>query len=428
MKIILAIMMLIQLAFADIDLYKRENKDANNTLLIVGGIHGNEAGGYFAPSILVSNYTIQSNNLWIIPNLNKDSIMAYRRGVNGDMNRKFAKTLSKKDKDKKIVDEVKKIILDKQVSLVLNLHDGHGFYRKDYQGSVFNPTAWGQTCVIDQCNLNTKQKFGNLNEIASKVTTNINKQLLDSHHEFDVRNTKTKFDDEAMQLSLTYFAVTNNKPAFAIETSKNLSFLAQKVFYQLLAIEEFMKIMNIKYTRDFKLTEKGISKLLKEYGSIKINDNISLDINNIKKYLNYIPLKSENNSFKFTHPLGKIKREKNSYAIYIGDRRVSTLKAQRFKLAESCPESFDISIDGEIKSIKKASTFDVKKEFNIKTVDDIRVNVIGFSAKKMKQESGLDISLNKIHKRFSIDKEQKTYRIEFYKGDKFCSMSMVHFK
>jgi len=428
MKIILAIMMLIQLAFADIDLYKRENKDANNTLLIVGGIHGNEAGGYFAPSILVSNYTIQSNNLWIIPNLNKDSIMAYRRGVNGDMNRKFAKILSKKDKDKKIVDEVKKIILDKQVSLVLNLHDGHGFYRKDYQGSVFNPTAWGQTCVIDQCNLNTKQKFGNLNEIASKVTTNINKQLLDSHHEFDVRNTKTKFDDEAMQLSLTYFAVTNNKPAFAIETSKNLSFLAQKVFYQLLAIEEFMKIMNIKYTRDFKLTEKGISKLLKEYGSIKINDNISLDINNIKKYLNYIPLKSENNSFKFTHPLGKIKREKNSYAIYIGDRRVSTLKAQRFKLAESCPESFDISIDGEIKSIKKASTFDVKKEFNIKTVDDIRVNVIGFSAKKMKQESGLDISLNKIHKRFSIDKEQKTYRIEFYKGDKFCSMSMVHFK
>ena len=428
MKIVLTLIMFIQLSFAGIDLYKRENKDANNTLLIVGGIHGNEAGGYFAPSILVTNYTIESNNLWIIPNLNEDSIMAYRRGVNGDMNRKFAKTLSSKDKDKKIVDEVKKIILDKQVSLVLNLHDGHGFYRKDYQGSVFNPTAWGQTCVIDQCNLNTKQKFGNLNEIASKVTKNINKQLLDSHHEFDVRNTKTKFDDEAMQLSLTYFAVTNNKPAFAIETSKNLSFLSQKVFYQLLAIEEFMKIMNIKFTRNFELTEKGINKLLQEYGTLKINNNIFLDFNNIKKYLSYIPLKSTNNLFTFTHPLGKIKREKGGYGVFIGNKRVTTLKAQRFKLAQGCPENIELFIDGKKTALKKATEFDVNTSFKIKSIDGIRVNIIGYSSKKLKEESNIEISLDKLQKRFSIDKQQKKYRIEFYKNNEFCSMSMVHFK
>jgi len=428
MKIVLAMIVLVQLVFGDIDLYKRENRDANNTLLIIGGIHGNEAGGYFAPSILITNYTIESNNLWVIPNLNQASIMAYKRGVHGDMNRKFAKKLSIKDKDKGIVDAIKKIILNKQVSLVLNLHDGHGFYRKEYQGTVFNPTAWGQTCVIDQCELNTTQKFGNLNEIASRVSKNVNKTLLNKHHIFDVRNTKTKFDDEAMQLSLTYFAVTHNKPAFAIETSKNLSSLSQKVFYQLSAIEEFMKVMDIKFTRNFDLTEKGISEILKEYGSLTINNNIDFNLSDIKRNLNYIPVKSEHNSFEFTHPLGKIKRVHNSYEVYIGNKKISTLNAQRFELAEGCPESFDIMIDGKLQSIKKASQFNVEKTFNIQDIKDIRVNIIGFSAKKVKQESGLDIILDKIHKRFSVDKEQKTYRIEFYKNDKFCSMSMVHFK
>ncbi|MEA3228453.1 MAG: M99 family carboxypeptidase catalytic domain-containing protein, partial [Campylobacterota bacterium] len=357
MKIVLLLLFIIEFSYANIDIYKKENRDSNATLLVVGGIHGDEAGGYFAPSILSTNYKINSKNLWIIPNLNPDSILAYKRGINGDMNRKFAKELNHKDKDKQIIDEVKKIILNKKVSLILNLHDGHGFYRKNHQGTVFNPNAWGQTCVIDQCKLDTKQKFGNLNEIASSVRDSINKKLLEKHHKFNIRNTKTKFDDEAMQLSLTYFAVTNNKPSFAIETSKNLSSLSQKVFYQLLAIEEFMKIMDINFTRDFELNENTITKLLKEYGDLKINNNISFNLNNIKKHLSYIPLKSEDNLFEFTHPLGKIKRYKNSYGIFIGNKKVTTLNPQRFQSSNGCPESFSIEIDDNLKSLKKSSEF-----------------------------------------------------------------------
>lgn len=76
--------------YADIQLIKKENKDSKTTLLVIGGIHGNEPGGYFAPSILATHYKILSKNLWIVPNLNKDSIIANKRGINGDMNRKFA--------------------------------------------------------------------------------------------------------------------------------------------------------------------------------------------------------------------------------------------------------------------------------------------------------------------------------------------------
>ncbi|MFT5661456.1 MAG: hypothetical protein ACI9TV_002102, partial [Sulfurimonas sp.] len=166
---------------ANIQVIKKTNKDSNTTLLVIAGIHGNEPGSYFAGSILATHYSIETKNLWIVPNLNKISIRDNKRGVHGDMNRKFS-FIKEHDKDKKIVEEVKKLILSQNVSLVLNLHDGHGFYRKDFQGKIFNPNAWGQTCVIDQCKLNENQPFGNLNQIASQVKNNINKVLIQEHH------------------------------------------------------------------------------------------------------------------------------------------------------------------------------------------------------------------------------------------------------
>ena len=413
--------------FADIQLVKKENPDSNTTLLVIGGIHGNEPGGYFSASILATHYTINSKNLWIVPNLNKESIRENKRGIHGDMNRKFAK-VSNNDKDAEIVKKIKEIILSKNVSLVLNLHDGHGFYRKENKGSIFNPNAWGQTCVIDQCTLRDKQEFGDLNSIASRVKQNINKKLLKKHHSFNVKNTQTKYDDEAMQLSLTYFAVTNDKPAFAIETSKNLSSLSQKVFYQLLAIEEFMKIMDIKFTRDFELNEKKIDKIIKNYGTLKINDNILLNFSDIKKSLSYLPLKSKGNVFEFSHPLGSYKKHRGNYVIYVGNKKLTTLKPQYFKMASACPDKFDILIDGKISSIDKTSDFFVNVDFKVLKKKGYRVNVIGYHAKGHVDESDITINFKNLNRRFSVDKKNKVYRVEFYKNDEFCSMNMVHFR
>jgi hypothetical protein len=414
-------------ASENIQLIKQENSDSNTTLLVVGGIHGNEPGGYTAAEVLATHYKITSKNLWIIPNLNRASIMANRRGIHGDMNRKFA-TMKKNDKDKKIVDEIKKIILSKNVSLVLNLHDGHGFYRKNNQGSIFNPTAWGQTCVIDQCNLKEEQEFGNLNNIASTVKNNVNTQLIKKHHSFNVKNTKTKYDDEAMQLSLTYFAVTNNKPAFAIETSKNLSTLSQKVFYQLLAIEEFMKIMNITFIRDFDLNAKSIAKIVKDYGFLIINDNIKLDLGNIKKSLRFIPIKSLKNKFIFSNPLGDFKKVKGKYFIYVGGKRLSTLKPQYFRISDNCQDKFDVIADGKKISVNKASSFFVKDDFKVLKSKDTRVNIIGYQSKHNSNESNISVKLKNLNKKFSVDRDNKVYRIEFYNKNEFCFMSMVKFK
>ena len=427
MKLCIVILFLFQLLHADVNILKQENPDSNTTLLIIGGIHGDEPGGYFAASLLSTHYKITSKNLWVIPNLNQDSIIANKRGLYGDMNRKFS-SIKNSDHDKKTIEEIKQIMLEKNVSLILNLHDGHGFYREKDQGSIFNPNAWGQTCVIDQCKLKEDQEFGNLNEIASTVKRNLNKRLLQKHHSFAVKNTNTKFEDEAMQLSLTYFAVTNNKPAFALESSKNLSTLSQKVFYQLLAIEEFMKIMGITYTRNFKFTEKGIAQIIQEYGSLMINSNILLNFSDIKKSLSYIPLKSKSNDFAFTHPLGKVKKSNGNYVVYIGNKQVVILKPQYFKLSDDCPNKIGVVIDKEFTFVKKASTFYVNDDFKVIKGENLRVNVIGYHKKGVVEESNININLKDLNNKFSVDNLNKTYRVEFYKNDEFCSMSMVHFK
>jgi hypothetical protein len=414
-------------ASSDVQLIKKENSDSNTTLLVIGGIHGDEPGGYFAASILATHYNIKSKNLWIVPNLNKYSIQANKRGINGDMNRKFS-VIKKGDKDSSIINEIKKIILAKKVSLVLNLHDGNGFYRKENKGNIFNPNAWGQTCVIDQCKLKQNQPFGNLNSIALTVTQNINKKLLKEHHTLDVKNTNTKFEDEAMQLSLTYFAVTNNKPAFAIESSKNLPSLSKKVFYQLLAIEEFMNIMKISFKRDFVLNEIELNKILKEYGTLQINNNISLNLFDIKKYLSYIPIKSNGNKFKFSHPLGSVKKVNGKFVVFIGNKKITTLKPQYFEIAQNCEQTFDVEIDKQLKSLNSTSSFIVNDDFRIVQDGDFRVNVIGFKSGSLLSETGVDINYKSLDKRFSVDKSQRTFRIEFYKDDKFCSMSTAHFK
>ncbi len=411
---------------ADVQLIKKENSGSDTTLLVIGGIHGDEPGGYFSASILATHYKINSKNLWIVPNLNQKSIQKNSRGVNGDMNRKFA-VIKNGDKDKKIVDEIKNIITQKKVSLVINLHDGNGFYRKTDKGNIFNPNAWGQTCVIDQCDLNQTQPFGNLNTIALDIKERINKRLIEEHHTFDVKNTNTKFDDEAMQLSLTYYAVTHDKPAFAIESSKNLPSLSQKVFYHLLAIEEFMNIMEIDFTREFDLDEKNIAKLLEEHGDLNINDNISINLTNIKKYLSFIPIKSESNVFKFSNPLGNIAREGRDFVAYIGNKKVVTLSPQYFKMSESCADTFDVIVDGVKVTLNKTSDIIVNDDFNVIEQSGYRVNVIGFTSEGLSNESGVSIKLKDFDKRFSIDIDNRVYRVEFYKNNEFCHMSKVHF-
>jgi hypothetical protein len=409
------------------DLYKKESS-GENTLLVIGGIHGDEPGGYFAPSVLVQNYTIKKGSLWVVPNLNFDSIVRNRRGIYGDMNRKFNK-VEKNDEDYETVQNIKKLILDKKVDLILNLHDGRGFYRHKWESSIFNPSAWGQAFIIDQTKLHKDIKFSNLDEIAKKVSENLNTGLVENHHSFNIKNTKTKEKDEQMQLSLTYFAITNHKPAFAVETSKNITDLVKKVKYQLKAIESFMNIMGIEYERDFDLDNlEQLTNILNRYKQVKINDCITLNLETIKSTNYYFPLKNDNNIFKFEHPLGAIVKYKGNYNFMIGNIRVGTLIPQYFEYCD-LKESIKILVDKEEKIVNIGDIVEVDKNFEINAPSHFRVNIIGFSKDNLDNENNLQISKKDILDRFAVDKNQKSFRVEFYDNqNKFCGMIIIKFK
>ena len=127
-----------QASFAEplrFSLHKIESGIPGPTLLIIGGIQGDEPGGFTAASMLVTNYKVKNGSVWVVPNLNFESIIRRSRGIHGDMNRKF-NVLSKKDPEFAEVQKIKKIILSDDVDIVVNLHDGSGFYKKKYINSM----------------------------------------------------------------------------------------------------------------------------------------------------------------------------------------------------------------------------------------------------------------------------------------------------
>ena len=425
--------LLFSIIFLFVDLYGanlhfslfKKTTQTGPTLFVIGGIHGNEPGGYFAPAVLKNHYKITHGNVWIVPNLNFDSLVRNQRGIYNDMNRKF-EIINEKDPDFQIVHDIKELMLDKQVDLILNLHDGYGFYREKTINTLCNPKAWGQACIIDQQKI-PSVKFGNLSEIAKRVNKETNIDLFEDVHEFNVKNTNTKEKDVAMQQSLTYFATRHNKPAFAIETSKNIVDLDLKVYYQLKSIEEFMKIMGIKFTRDFKLNKESVKAILEDYGTLEFADGyVSLPLNHLKPVLNYFPMQKEL-KYSSNNPLVALLKEKNGINVMNGNISVTQLKPQYYEFDDSMDE-VHLVIDDQEKTLQPGDIIDVKQNFKVVSQEGYRVNVIGYSNPKSDEESDIEINKSDLQKRFSIDTDGNIYRIEFYKGQKFCGMVLVRFQ
>lgn len=49
-----------------------------------------------------------------------------------------------------MVRRIQDLIRHPKVVLVLNLHDGSGYYRPAHEDKLRNPARWGQSVIIDQ--------------------------------------------------------------------------------------------------------------------------------------------------------------------------------------------------------------------------------------------------------------------------------------
>ncbi|MDB2562735.1 deacylase, partial [Sulfurimonas sp.] len=305
----------------DFDLIKKGKSD-DNTLLVVGGIQGDEPGGFISASLLATHYEITKGSVWIVPNLNFYSIIKRSRGPYGDMNRKFAH-LSKSDPEYNTIQRIKSYIKDEKVKLVVNLHDGSGFFRPTYEDKLHSPYRWGQCSIIDQTAVNIP-KYGNLKEISDQVVEYVNANLMKDEHKYHVHNTRTKEGDKEMEKTLTYFAINNGKAAFGNEASKSLA-THERVYYHLLALEKYMDVMGIEYKRKFDFTSKGVYAAINNDIYISMyDDKIKLPLSKIRGFLKYFPIKKDEIlDFKASNPLLTIVKEKNIYTIHYGNRRLS---------------------------------------------------------------------------------------------------------
>lgn len=233
----------------ELNIYKIYGKKPGGTLMLIGGIQGNEPGGFISAD-LYADMSLLKGNLIVVPRANFYSILLNKRGPHGDMNRKFAKKPEKMNMDDRIVSILKELIAESDY--LLNLHDGSGYYYPKYINRWRNPRAFGQSIITD-CEKYTipgqRNKVLRLGDMARKVINEINQEITNSLHKFRFNNTRTDEPDSIHREQLksaTYYALTEHHiPAFGIETSKFLPSIDLKVRYHNLAINAFMKLFSI---------------------------------------------------------------------------------------------------------------------------------------------------------------------------------------
>ena len=409
----------------DFSVHRLEGTRPGNTLLIIGGIQGDEPGGFNAASLIATQYTILSGTVWVVPNLNFLSIIKRSRGVHGDLNRKFDR-LHPADPEFNTISRIKKLIADPRVDLVLNLHDGSGFYRHEYIDKMQHPGRWGQCIIIDQDRMDSGP-FSHLEKTALRSIDHVNQHLIKKGEYFLVKNTRTGKGNREMAKTLTWFAIKNNKAAFGIEASK--SFLTPKrTYYHLLAIESFFNQAGIEFQRRFKLTQRDIKRAIDADIKVALNNNkILLTIENVRKRLRFIPLQ-KNHPFEFTvnNPLMTIIPAGDTFSIIHGNRRMTYLSPEYLDYDFSL-EAVEMEIDGQTQTVPFGRVIPVKDWFKVRAPDHHRVNIIGFTKKNQPNESGLRVKKEQIRPGFSVDKNGTIFRVEVYKDKKFTGMILVDF-
>lgn len=227
----------------ELTIYFIDGKEPGNTMMIMGGIQGDEPGGYLAAD-LYADLRLEKGNLIVVPRTNFFSIRQNQRGVYGDMNRKFGNNPPGEDYDSRIIGILNSLM--GKSAVLLNLHEGSGFYSPVYETETRNPTRFGQSIIADA--LSYTRPDGKIIDIegpALRVIEQINSSIRDSEHLFRFNNNDTLAETslhKEQRNSATFHALTAvGIPAFGIETSKSIPSIETKVRYETLAINAFMK-------------------------------------------------------------------------------------------------------------------------------------------------------------------------------------------
>lgn len=418
----------------DFELYKLNEDDKNApTLLLMGGIHGDEPGAYYSTDLFLRHYKITKGSVWVVPVVNPHGMFANMRGVYGDMNRKFA-ALSQNDPDYESIQNIKKLLANPEIDISMHLHDGSGYWRPTYQSNLLNPHKWGNCSVVDQIRIDGK--YGELESFVAQMVADINLRILNPIHRFHVHNTQTKTKNDVEQLkALTFFSLSLNKPALTNETSKELD-VPTRVFYHLLAIESLLGQLGITFERDFELNVATIKTLLNtESLYAKIEYSIFLPLDSLRPSLTYFPLPKQSNLKQLkiesqSHLLGIVPNKNGKLNLHYGSRKLSTLSPQWYEFEHSL-QNVKIKVDGELQSVPIGSIVYAKQSVEFEPLANHRVNVIGYvlpnDNNPLPNESGVTIYKKDFKPQYSLDTNALHFRAEFYRDNAFSGMIIISF-
>jgi hypothetical protein len=231
----------------ELNIYRISGRKPGKKMLIIGGIH-NEPGGYLTADHYV-DMRLEKGSLIVVPRANFSTIITDKRAAGGDMNRQFSGNNTSDDHDSQIVEILKSLIAE--ADILLNLHEGQGFYRGKNISKDMNPMKFGQSVIADaEVFFNPKSgQTINLKKIAEEVIRRVNNKIENKEYHFRFNNHDTFAPDTKhpeQRRSATFYALSHHGiPAFGIESSADIKDIESKVRHQVWIINEFMRIYDI---------------------------------------------------------------------------------------------------------------------------------------------------------------------------------------
>ncbi|GAB6177015.1 hypothetical protein JCM16814_19060 [Desulfobaculum senezii] len=236
------------------------------TVMVQGGIQGDEAAGYLTAQIL-TRAKVDNGTLLIVPRANVPTVHVRKRQINVDLNRRFDKDYNTFYEDR--LARVIRYLLSRSDALI-HLHEGSGFYRPTYEDVLRNPKRYGQSIIIDTP---VFQNRINLAKVANTVLTELNATIVPDYR-FTLFNTNTFANNTThpeQRKSLTYHALKDvGIPALAIEVSKDIIQVGWKVIQQLRATSLVLEQYGVHMTLP-RVTEAEIDRYARKAGLVKVN-------------------------------------------------------------------------------------------------------------------------------------------------------------
>lgn len=202
--------------------YIKSGEAAGPTVVVIGGVHGDEPAGYLAARQLKS-WQITRGTLVLVPDAHVEAIRRNVRAYPRNMNRLFPGKANG-DAMERLAFEIWELIKKSKPSLVLTLHESRGFHLDD-------PKRYGQTFTYD---------FPELTPQFEKVAARVNVSIAPAKHHF------VTFIDPFTTCPTYVTWKYLHVPATSIETAKPLP-LPTRIAYQLKALRGFFDEWKLEY-------------------------------------------------------------------------------------------------------------------------------------------------------------------------------------